>query len=205
MNAEEAAALRKPFESHQIGKLPKGGTQLDYVGHSAVTDRLLAVDPLWFWEPVAWDEDGLPKIQYGSTEAVLWIRLSVCNMTRLGVGTASVKGFELHKQLISDAIRNAAMRFGVALDLWSKEELHPAEKPVKRRSGKSEQSAGIATGETPKPAVPPSPPASRACAHCGEPITGKVKVADGHRFHDTDECRPGNPLVNEARAALGES
>ena len=32
--------------------------------------------------------------------------------------------FELEKQLISDAIRNAAMRFGVALDLWAKEDLH---------------------------------------------------------------------------------
>ena len=37
--------------------------------------------------------------------------------------------FEVHKQLISDALRNAAMRFGVALDLWSKEDLHGAQSP----------------------------------------------------------------------------
>ena len=204
MNAEEAAALRKPFEDHQIGTLPKGGTKLSFVGHAAVTDRLLAVDPLWWWEPMAVDERGLPLIEYGKTEAVMWIKLHVCNMTRLGVGTCAVNGFELHKQLISDAIRNAAMRFGVALDLWSKEELHPAEKPVKRRSGKvgNESPAATASGEPSKPATVPSPAASRACHTCGEPITGAVLVLEGQKYHKTDECRPGNPLANEARAAL---
>ena len=39
------AALREPFPPEQIGKLPKGGAMLDFVGHAALTARLLSVDP----------------------------------------------------------------------------------------------------------------------------------------------------------------
>lgn len=114
MTPEEYAQLRKPFDPKAIGKLPKGGVQLDFVGHAAVTDRLLAVDPNWTWEPFAVGEDGLPAYQNGA----LWIRLTVCGVTRIGVGDGPDP-----KQRIGDAIRNAAMRFGVALDLWSRQEL----------------------------------------------------------------------------------
>lgn len=129
MTEETAKALRAPFSADAIGKLPKGGTQLDYVGHAAVTDRLLTVDPEWVWEPVAWDADGTPLIRYGAKEATLWIRLTICGVTRLGVGSVAVSAFEVEKQLIGDALRNAAMRFGVALDLWSKEPIHEPEVP----------------------------------------------------------------------------
>jgi hypothetical protein len=127
VNTEQAQALRAAFPPEQIGKLPRAGVQLDYVGHAAVTDRLLAVDPEWTWEPVAWAEDGGPLIRYGAKDASLWIRLTVCGVTRLGVGTAAANAFDLEKQLISDALRNAAMRFGVALDLWSRQDLHDQE------------------------------------------------------------------------------
>jgi len=120
--AERYAALRVPFPREQVGKLPRGGITLDYVGHAAVTDRLLTVDPLWSWEPMALDA-GLPAIGQVGGDAVMWIRLTVLGMTRLGVGIVRKDAFERDKQLISDAIRNAAMRFGVALDLWSKEDL----------------------------------------------------------------------------------
>lgn len=84
-------------------------------------------------EPVAYDAAGLPALdRHGN----LWIRLTVCGVTRLGYGDGSTS----IKELIGDAIRNAAMRFGVALDLWAKEELEqseapdpgPAERPVER-------------------------------------------------------------------------
>lgn len=115
MNKEQAQALRKPFPREVIGKLPKGGAQLDYVGHAAVTDRLLSVDPEWRWEPVATDEHGNPL---RDSEGNLWIRLTIAGVTRLGVGDGKTM-----KERIGDAIRNAAMRFGVALDLWTKDEL----------------------------------------------------------------------------------
>jgi hypothetical protein len=116
MTPEKATALRKPFPKESIGKLPKGGAMLDYVGHAAVTDRLLTVDPNWTWEPFALDkETGLPQLDRNHN---LWIKLTICGVTRIGVGDGKNA-----KECIGDAIRNAAMRFGVALDLWAKEDL----------------------------------------------------------------------------------
>jgi hypothetical protein len=131
------AILRKPFDKSQVGKLPRGGIQLDYVGHANVTDRFLAADPEWTWEPMAFDERGLPLFsegtdQFGKPLKQLWIRLTILGVTRPGVGDGKSE-----KECIGDALRNAGMRFGVALDLWSKEELEsqhdttaPLQKPT---------------------------------------------------------------------------
>lgn len=83
MTPEAALALRKPFPPESVGKLPKGGVMLDFVGHAAVTDRLLTVDPMWGWEPLALGPDGLPAMDRGGN---LWIKLTICGVTRLGVG-----------------------------------------------------------------------------------------------------------------------
>lgn len=155
-------ALRYPFPPDRVGILPKPtkrdnpkGTcpecgkwhglpavHLDYVGHGAVTDRLLEVDPFWTWEPVAYNEDGLPRIVWLDDDTgVMWIKLTVLGVTRLGVGTAS--GEDVEKKLISDALRNAAMRFGVALDLWIKgdpsETETPTPQPRRPRQSKPQQ------------------------------------------------------------------
>ena len=115
---EQLAKLRVPFPPEQIGKLPKGGATLDFVGHGFLTARLLDVDPMWNWEPLAFDDRGLPLVdEHGG----LWIKLTVCGVTRLGYGDASGrKGPNAIKEAIGDALRNAGMRFGAALDLWSK-------------------------------------------------------------------------------------
>lgn len=161
MTDAQHAALQRPFEPSQIGKLPRATCQdcsrkqcqkhakrkcgecgnymteqhihLDYVGHAQVTARLLEVDPGWYWEPVAFDTDGLPAIAVEQDgRRVLWIRLTVCGVTRLGVGIVGGGKSEVEKELIGDALRNAAMRFGVALDLWAKGDLHgtPDEPPA---------------------------------------------------------------------------
>jgi hypothetical protein len=114
--------LRQPFKPHQISKLPKGNVFLDYVGHAALTDRLLDADQEWNWEPLALDANGLPALD---ANGGLWIRLTVDGLTRLGYGHAGAKkGGDAVKELIGDALRNAAMRFGAALDLWHKGDLH---------------------------------------------------------------------------------
>lgn len=142
------ALLRKPFADNQISKLPKplkkreemdklpkaackvcGGyhatsmiMHLDYVGHAALTDRLLDADPMWTWEPMAVNEDGSPHID---NQGGMWIKLTVCGVTRIGYGDAQGKiGPNAVKEVIGDALRNAAMRFGAALDLWHKGDLH---------------------------------------------------------------------------------
>ncbi len=145
--------LREAFPANQISKLPKptkrqtdevkadfkagvrcagcGGwhhpkvQHLDYVGHAALTDRLLDCDPGWNWEPVATTEDGSPKFD---SAGGMWIRLTVCGLTRLGYGHAeNKKGGDAIKEIIGDAMRNAALRFGAALAHWHKGELHKAE------------------------------------------------------------------------------
>lgn len=142
--------MRKKFDSNQISKLPKptraqteavkadfkkgirckicGGwhhpdvIHLDYVGHAALTDRMLECDQNWTWEPVAFDQNGCPFLDGNGG---IWIRLTVCNMTRLGYGHPDgKKGGDAVKEAIGDALRNAAMRFGAALDLWHKGDLH---------------------------------------------------------------------------------
>lgn len=143
--------LREPFPEHQISKLPKesrkqsderknriqgcmvweckvcGGAHhkdavhLDYVGHAAATDRLLDADIRWTWEPVADPASlGLPVAPGG-----MWIKLTVDGVSRYGFGSADGKtGGDAIKEIIGDAIRNAGMRFGMALDLWHKGDLH---------------------------------------------------------------------------------
>ena len=118
------AKLREPFPSHQISYLPKGGVKLAYVGHAALTDRLLDADPEWSWEPMSINGQGWPE----ASETGMWIKLTVCGVTRLGYGDAGAKkGGDAIKEIIGDALRNAAMRFGAALDLWHKGELHIVE------------------------------------------------------------------------------
>lgn len=142
--------MRGAFPAHHIGILIKGSKEqtkcpanektsckvcggwhhpkmahLSYVGHAALTDRLLDCDPFWTWEPLAYDSFGLPAFD---SDGGLWIKLTVCGVTRLGYGNAMVSEFKeigsRQKEVIGDALRNAAMRFGAALELWHKGELH---------------------------------------------------------------------------------
>lgn len=104
---------------------------VDYVGHAAVTDRLLQVDPEWTWRPMATQVDtGFPIIDQNGG---LWILLTVKGITRPGYGDGKNP-----KEIIGDAIRNAAMRFGVAIDVWSKESL-TAEPPPADEQRRSKQ------------------------------------------------------------------
>lgn len=101
-------------------RITEAHLHLSYVGHAHVTERLLAVDPSWHWEPVSFDADGLPRMDGNGG---LWIRLHVADRPpMIGYGDADgKKGGDAVKIAIGDAVRNAAMRLGVALDLWKKE------------------------------------------------------------------------------------
>jgi len=115
------AKMLEPFATNEINQIPKGGLKLDYVGHAALTKRLLETDLEWSWEPFAVGEDGLPKLDEAGG---LWIRLTVCGITRIGYGdSGNSRGTQAVKEAIGDALRNAGMRFGAALDLWHKGDL----------------------------------------------------------------------------------
>lgn len=156
MTPELAGKLREPFKPEEIGKLPRVSCwdcknspskncakhkkikcpqcknfissehiHLDYVGHAEITDRLLQVDTSWTWEPVAFTDAGTPHLD---AMGGLWIRLTVAGVQRLGYGHADgKKGADAVKEAIGDALRNAAMRFGVGLDLWGAKFDEPAE------------------------------------------------------------------------------
>lgn len=118
MDAKEAAKLRAPFKTDLIEQKTMGNRSYSYVNHAIVTDRLIEVDPAWYWAPLATDPaNGMPQLDEHNG---LWIRLTVLGVSRIGYGASEPhqKGADAVKTAISDAIKNAAMRFGVALDLW---------------------------------------------------------------------------------------
>lgn len=105
-----------------VGKLPKGGITLDFVGHADITRQLIEIDPCWSWEPVAFDSDGLPAYRVENGMAHMAGRLTVHGVSRIGVGSVAHNKPDIVKELISDFLRNAAMRFGICLALWTKSE-----------------------------------------------------------------------------------
>lgn len=176
MNQDQAAKLRAPFPPEKVGKLPRvtcgkcrdsrerscdshvkskcsdcgnwitsAHIHLDFVGHADATDRFLEVDADWHWEPFALDPRGLPAFD---DNGGMWIRLTIAGTTRIGYGDADgKKGANAVKEAIGDALRNAGLRFGVALDLWRKEAVveqstaHPREAPSPPAEATAEQVA----------------------------------------------------------------
>ena len=128
MIEKDVEGLRKILKDHAVpdpkivSKLPKGGRELDYIGHADVTRILLGVDPTWTIEPAAYDEAGLPaRVTIGNmVQAGFWMTL--LGHTRYCVGSVEDRKSDQAKELLSDAIRNGAMRYGVALSLWTKAE-----------------------------------------------------------------------------------
>lgn len=131
MDAAMQARLLEAFPKSAIGHKPQRNNKtgqtfnIEFVGHAAVTKRLLEVDPFWAWRPLVTDEYGRPQFELDrqGNKVGFWIELTVGGVSRFGYGSVAPNAFEAEKQLIGDALRNAAMRFGVAVDLWHRGEL----------------------------------------------------------------------------------
>lgn len=95
---------------------------IDYVGHAEITRILTEIDPSWYWLPFGNAPDGSPAIVYSGKEATMWGTLYLLGQGRIGVGTCEKGKHDEAKELIGDFLRNAAMRFGIGLRLWSKNE-----------------------------------------------------------------------------------
>jgi len=156
---------------------------IDFVGHADVTMRLCDVDPEWTWKPHATDPDpeilkaamatgnadivqavidnAPPKFERTSNgNAVgLWLWLTIGGSTKPGVGSCPANQADAEKVLIGDAIRNAAMRFGVATEQWAKGER--AAPGADNPTGPSGQAARNAPrppqGKVTRPAQPAAP------------------------------------------------
>lgn len=202
---EWAQALRRPFPDSLVGKLPRAGIQLDYVGHGAVTDRLLEVDPLWTWEPVAFDDAGLPLMERdeNGNPISLWIRLTVKGVTRFGVGTCPGNQRDAEKVLIGDAIRNAAMRFGVALDLWIKGHAEDDEKHTAGQRSDTQRGQTSKPGQARRISATNAEALADSCAEAGLEVAEVVKLGTKGRTDDPAEVRIDEiSAVREARDSL---
>ena len=200
---------RKTCTEHSKAKCSECGNyisvrhiHIDYVGHADVTSRLLEVDPEWNWEPKAEDEHGLPVLDTDiqGNPVGLWIKLTVGGVTRLGYGSCPSGQSDAVKVLVGDAVRNAAMRFGVALDLWAKgERADPTAEnatasggQAARRGSRRENAADAGDSASPQP------PAS------AQPNGRTVRPANGQPAAPATDSEPdpdAQPYADEAQQA----
>jgi hypothetical protein len=149
------AGTRGSADGYFCGGFHARSLHIVYVGHAGITKRLndvLGPDG-WAWEYAHRQVDKdvlLAALQSGDREMLrmvldaapplyqsggLWIRLTILGHTKPGFGDASGKNPSdpmAVKEIIGDAIRNGAMRFGVGLYLWSKSD---AAKAMQQASG----------------------------------------------------------------------
>lgn len=122
-----------------VGTIQRSGIDLAYVSHSEITRILIEVDPFWSWEPLG-IKDGRPEINVANGVATMWGRLTLLGKTMLGVGSAKADKADLDKELIGDFLRNASMRFGICLNLWSKQD-HDEDRFQPRQSSSRAETA----------------------------------------------------------------
>lgn len=195
-------------QSHQRVKCPKcknnmtsAHVDLRYVGHAEATNRLLNVDPTWSWEPVAFDERGLP--QYDQNGG-LWIRLTVCGVTRLGYGNAEGKrGGDAVKEIIGDAIRNAGMRFGMALDLWTSSDLEGVESAPREEPGRTVAETRQTSPDPDWQAALAEMEAAAASLNFADGLPAQFQATFGHPISQgtADEFREATKLMRESVGA----
>ena len=155
MTPEQMAALAAPFPPEVIRT--KGGSfAAKYVSHADVTERLNEVIPGWVYEPMARTPEGLPLFD---EDGGLWIWLITPLGERMpGYGEPGTMDnrHDQKKTAVSDAIKNAAMRLGVALDLWKgdepdripvpqdvKQATYPPRNPAKKRASRKASDSSI--------------------------------------------------------------
>lgn len=150
---------------------------LAYVGHAAATNRLLDADLEWNWRPLATDEMGLP---FFDKDGGLWIGLTIAGVTRMGYGNADQKNTNTSsagdrtKEVIGDAIRNAAMRFGVALELWHKGgSLGPTDGRMPRDDDDGGNGAGGGDGSGQQQSTARATPQRRSAAPAAKTVSSK--------------------------------
>ena len=209
---------KKRCDDHQKRKCAVCGAyvserhiHIDYVGHADVTSRLLDADEEWSWEPQARDidpavlasaaaagpevlravlENAPPKFDLDDrgSPVGLWIRLTVGGSTRPGYGSCPSGQSDAVKVLIGDALRNAAMRFGVALDLWAKgDRADPTAENATASAGQAARGRQQQTGQS--GSRPPQGTAVRAQQPEHPAPTGEVDEDAQPFAEEASQCR----------------
>jgi hypothetical protein len=185
-----------------VSQIEKNGVRLDYVGHAEITKILIEIDPEWSWQPVAW-ENGRPAThtQLGKITkrdgtvlefptVSMWGHLTLLGVTRVAVGSVEAHKADLDKELVSDFLRNAAMRFGIALALWTKGET------------KVQQVVNSHRQETRAPAVLVRQPEKPRTASLGANATNAPSEAQMKFLRDLNYEGPAPETRNEASALI---
>jgi hypothetical protein len=170
-----------------VGKLPKGGTQLDFVGHADITRILIEIDPHWRLVPIAWD-NGRPAMNIVNDMATMWFELTILGTSRLAIGSAKSNSPDLDKILYGDALRNGSMRFGISLNLWTKNEWEDLDhNPAPS-----------------KPAARPSQPAPTAGAKPKPKTLTALSDEQVNQFNAACETKGVDPKVVAVNAGIPE-
>lgn len=163
---ERVEVLTKTWEAR--GDRPGGSLKLDYVGHANLRDILCSVDPLWSWEPLGRELTGAPVVDKDSKgwSRGLWISLTIHGVTKPGYGTCAPGKADAVKELIGDALRNAAQSFGIAIALWVKSDLADIGDWERLAQLEAEEAA---QGDEAPPVAPPEAPAAAAPENGAQP------------------------------------
>lgn len=144
----------------------EAGVNLSYLGHADLTMILLTEDPLWNWEPCGADPTtGVPAVERDPKGYArgLWIRLTVHGHSRIGFGNCPPGKSDAQKILIGNALRNAAMRFGIGLSLWK------ANTDVLLDAGLNPDDQGVVEGDDEDAGDPEEGAAQNPAARQGDP------------------------------------
>ena len=190
-----------------VASLDRGrGVKLDYLGHADTTRALIEADPTWTLEPAAVDPNtGGPLVTNdGAGNLQVWMRLTVLGVSRLCVGTCPDSKREPAKELYGDALRNGAMRFGVALGLWSKSEWADEAKPApaKRKAPTAPDRAPTAPRRSEQ--EPPAPPTA---AELEPPYEGPMPEAATRKTRPKitgNGTTPASSVLVNARHLISE-
>jgi hypothetical protein len=153
---------------------------IKYVGHANLTMRLNDVVGAngWAWLPMATNDDGTPK----RTDGGMWIYLAILGHVKQGFGDAGgTPGTDGIKVTIGDAMRNAAMRFGIATYLWAKSDAaldrvrtaYPEDQPASAPRGgdiRRQQRSGPSPEQRPHGWDTPREAAPAAAAPAAKPV-----------------------------------
>lgn len=103
-------------DGHFCGGWHAKALHLDYIGHAGVTMRLNEdVGPEnWSLEPLGVLDNGLPA----HTGQAFWVKLTILGVSKIDLA----ESFSSTQEAWGDALRRAAMRFGIGTYLWSKSE-----------------------------------------------------------------------------------
>jgi hypothetical protein len=123
-SAVDSGALMRPFEPSQIRQRPGPGKRpFSYISGPAVIDRLLVATGSAF----SWKVDKVELItqETGEGPVSYWVvlgSLSIAGMgIRAGIGTHPAESVEAAKAAETDALKRAAVKFGVGLHLYEEE------------------------------------------------------------------------------------